>query len=125
MTAITRHTDREETVAASADFLAKRRVHDVGAATRSDWTRRLNRGTRETTGSVRRSIEAVTEGLEGSAPDPHLLGSSAYPKSPRQNGLGTLIGMGGPLAVSPPPPPRAYGPVPRRFGGLSRHGGWR
>ena len=31
-----------------------------------------NRGTRETTGSVRRSIEAVTEGLEVQAPGPHL-----------------------------------------------------
>ena len=28
---------------------------------------------RETTGSVRRSIEAVTEGLEVAAPDPHLV----------------------------------------------------
>ena len=60
--AITRDADREETIAASTDFLAKRRVHDVGAAARFDWTRRANRGTRETTGSVRRSIEAVTEG---------------------------------------------------------------
>src|SRR5207245_7961632 len=33
-------------VAASAGFLAKRRVHDVGAASRSDWTRRSNRGTK-------------------------------------------------------------------------------
>ena len=62
--AITRAADREEAIAASTDFLAKRRVHDVGAAARFDWTRRSNRGTRETTGSVRRSIEAVTEGLE-------------------------------------------------------------
>jgi hypothetical protein len=44
MTAITRHADREKPVAASADFLAERRVHDVGAAMRSDWTRRSNRG---------------------------------------------------------------------------------
>jgi len=70
--AITRRADREEAVAPPAGFLAKR-VHDVGAAARSDWTRRSNRGTRETTGSVRRSIEAVTEGLEGSAPGPHLI----------------------------------------------------
>jgi hypothetical protein len=70
--AITRDTDRKEAVAAAADFLAKRRVHDIDAAARFDWTRRRNRGTRETTGSVRRSIEAVTEGLEGSAPGPHL-----------------------------------------------------
>jgi len=73
VTAITRRADREEAVAASADFLAKRRVHNVGAAARSDWTRRLNRGTTKTTGLVRRSIEAVTEGLEGSAPGPHLV----------------------------------------------------
>jgi len=49
---ITRGADREEAVAAPTDFLAKRRVHDVGAAVRSDWTRHSNRGTRETTGSV-------------------------------------------------------------------------
>ena len=70
MTPITGRADREETVAASADFLAKRRVHDVGAAARFDWTRLANRGTRETTGSVRRSIEAVTEGLEGQSSRP-------------------------------------------------------
>jgi hypothetical protein len=64
LAAITRHADREESIAASTEFLAKRRVHDVGAAARFDWTRRLNRGTTETTGSVRRSIEAVIEGLE-------------------------------------------------------------
>ena len=75
--AITRRADREEAIAAATDFLAKRRVHDVGAAARFDWTRRANRGTRETTGSVRRSIEAVTEGLEGSAPGPHLIRRSA------------------------------------------------
>ena len=39
--AITRGADREEAVAASTDFLAKRRVHDVGAAARFDWTRRV------------------------------------------------------------------------------------
>jgi hypothetical protein len=70
--AITRHADRKQPIAASADFLTKRRIHDVEAAARFDWTRRLNRGTRETTGSVRRSIEAVTEGLEGQAPGLHL-----------------------------------------------------
>lgn len=64
MAAITRGADRKEAIAASTDFLAKRRVHDVEAAARFDWTRLANRGTRETTGSVRRSIEAVTEGLE-------------------------------------------------------------
>ena len=73
LAAVTRDADGEEPVAASTDLLAERRVHDVGAATRSDWTQRSNRGTRETTGSVRRSIEAVTEGLEGSAPGPHLV----------------------------------------------------
>jgi hypothetical protein len=34
-------------------------------ASRTDWTRRPSGCTRETTGSVRRSIETVTEGLEG------------------------------------------------------------
>jgi hypothetical protein len=72
MAAIARRTDGEDAIAAAADFLAKRPVHDVDAAARFDWTRPSNRGTRETTGSVRRSIEAVTEGLEGSAPGPHL-----------------------------------------------------
>ena len=72
LAAIARRADREQALAEPAGFLAKRRVHDVGAATRSDWTRTANRGTRETTGSVRRSIEAVTEGMEVSAPDPHL-----------------------------------------------------
>jgi hypothetical protein len=73
--AITRRADREEAIAASTDLLTKRRVHDVGAAARFDWTRRINRGTRETTGSVRRSIEAVAEGLK-------LLPSGLHPTSP-------------------------------------------
>ncbi|MDA1062440.1 MAG: hypothetical protein O2895_06000 [Chloroflexi bacterium] len=64
VTAITRHADRKDAIAASTHFLAKRPIHGVEAAARFDWTRRSNRGTRETTGSVRRSIEAVTEGLE-------------------------------------------------------------
>src|SRR5437879_1006895 len=68
--AITRRADRKETVAAPAGFLAKRRVHDVGAAARFDWTRLANRGTRETTGSVRRSIEAVTRGSGGPSSRP-------------------------------------------------------
>jgi hypothetical protein len=72
MAAITRRADREEAIAASTDLLAKRPVHDVEAAARIDWTRRKNRGTRKTTGSVRRSIEAVTEGLKLSSSGPHL-----------------------------------------------------
>ena len=64
MAAITRTADRKEAVTATTDFLAKRRVHDDGAVARFGWTRRINRGTSDTTGSVRRSIEAVTEGLE-------------------------------------------------------------
>jgi hypothetical protein len=72
LAAITRDADRKETVAVATDLLAKRCVHNVEAAARFDWTRRSNRGTRETTGSVRRSIEAVTEGLEISPPGPHL-----------------------------------------------------
>jgi hypothetical protein len=79
---ITRDTNREEPVAEAAGFLAKGRVHDVGAAARTDWTRRPNRGTREKTGSVRRSIEAVTEGLEGSAPGPHLIHRNAQRTRP-------------------------------------------
>ena len=85
--AITRSTDREDTIAASADLLAERRVHDVGAGARFDWTRRLNRGTRETTGSVRRSIEAVTEGLELEPPGLHLL--PPQPDSLQQSSLST------------------------------------
>ena len=72
MAAITRGANREESIAAATDLLAKRRIHDVEAAARFDWTQRSNRGTRETTGSVRRSIEAVTEGLEGQAPGLHF-----------------------------------------------------
>jgi hypothetical protein len=45
LAAITRDTDREESIAASAEFLAKRRVHDVEAAARFDWTLPLNRVT--------------------------------------------------------------------------------
>jgi hypothetical protein len=36
--AITRDADRKKPIAASAEFLAKRRVHDVEAAARFDWT---------------------------------------------------------------------------------------
>ena len=42
---ITGRADREERVAAPADLLAKGRVHQVGAAAPSDWTRSANRGT--------------------------------------------------------------------------------
>jgi hypothetical protein len=45
VTAITRRTDREEAIAASTNLLAKRRVHDVEAAARFDWTSPLNRVT--------------------------------------------------------------------------------
>ena len=72
VTAMTRGANREEAAIEPAAFLAKRRVDDVGASGRSDWTRTSNRGTRDTTDSVRRSIEAVTEGLEVLRPDPHL-----------------------------------------------------
>jgi hypothetical protein len=70
--AIARPADRKQLIAASTDFLAQRRVHDVEAAAHFDWTRLANRGTSERTGSVRRSIEAVTEGLGISPPGPHL-----------------------------------------------------
>jgi hypothetical protein len=43
--AITRGADREEPIAASADFLAEWRIHDVEAAARFDWTSSLNRVT--------------------------------------------------------------------------------
>jgi hypothetical protein len=62
--AIAGRADREEPATTPASFLPQRRVHDVGAAARFDWTSLDNRGTREPTGSVRRSIEAVIEGLE-------------------------------------------------------------
>ena len=73
MAAITRGANREQPATEPAGFLAKRRVHDVGAGEDADWTRTSNRGTRDTTDSVRRSIEAVTEGLEvlRSRPSPH------------------------------------------------------
>ena len=44
--AIARGADREEAAAEPTRFLAKRRVHDVGAATHSNWTRTSNRGTK-------------------------------------------------------------------------------
>ena len=39
MAAITRGADREEAVAPPTRFLAKQRIHNVGAATHSNWTR--------------------------------------------------------------------------------------
>ena len=73
MTAITRGAHREQAATEPAAFLAKRGIHDVGAGGPSDWTRTSNRGTRDTTDSVRRSIEAVTEGLEVLRSSPHLV----------------------------------------------------
>ena len=43
--AIAAGADRKEAVAVAADSLAKRRVHAVGAAARTDWTRPTNRVT--------------------------------------------------------------------------------
>jgi len=83
VTAITRGANREEAAIEPAAFLAKRRVDDVGASGRSDWTRTSNRGTRDTTDSVRRSIEAVTEGLEVLRPDPHLTLSASVQRTRR------------------------------------------
>jgi hypothetical protein len=76
LTTIAGGTNGEGAVAAPTGLLAKRRVHGVGARPRTDWTRQANRGTTEGTGSVCRSIEAVTEGLEGSAPGPHLFAAA-------------------------------------------------
>src|SRR5712691_236938 len=78
MAAITRRADREEAVAAPADFLAKRRVH-VGAAAHSNWTRTRNRGTTDSdrsrsVGASRRSPRV----WRGKAPGPHLAVPSAY-----------------------------------------------
>jgi hypothetical protein len=64
VTAVAGRADREGPATTPTGFLPERRVHDVGAAARFDWTSLENRGTREPTGSVRRSIEAVIEGLE-------------------------------------------------------------
>jgi hypothetical protein len=44
--AIARGADREEAAAEPTGFLAERRIHDVGAATHSNWTRPSNRGTK-------------------------------------------------------------------------------
>ena len=52
MASIAGRTNGERPIAEATDLLPERRVHDVGAAARFDWTRRANRGTRETTGSV-------------------------------------------------------------------------
>ena len=54
--AITGDTDREDSVTETADFLAKGRVHGVGAAAvRSNWTYSPNRGTTDRTASACRS----------------------------------------------------------------------
>jgi hypothetical protein len=45
MAAIARGTDRKEPIAPATNLLAKRRVHDVEAAARFDWTSPLNRVT--------------------------------------------------------------------------------
>ena len=56
MAAIARRADREETMAATAGFLAKGCVHSVGAAAvRSNWTYSPNRGTTGRTASACRS----------------------------------------------------------------------
>jgi hypothetical protein len=95
--AITRRADREEAIAAATDLLAERRIHDVEAAARFDWTRLANRGTRERTGSVRRSIEAVTEGLEISPPGPHL----DPPQGPQTISSYPVISRGRSAAAAP------------------------
>ena len=46
MATIARGANREEAAAPPTRFLAKRRVHNVGAATHSNWTRTSNRGTK-------------------------------------------------------------------------------
>ena len=75
---ITRRADREQAVAAPADFLAKRRVH-VGAAAHSNWTRTRNRDTTDSdrsrsVGASRRSPRV----WRGKTPGPHLAVPSAY-----------------------------------------------
>jgi len=107
LAAIARHADREEAIAAATDLLAKRRVHDVGAAARFDWTRRSNRGTTETTGSVRRSIEAVTEGLELRPPGLHLNPPQARQPTAIRCFEGALGGSCSRASMSSPPPPSA------------------
>ena len=49
------HTDRKDAMTAPARFLAKGRIHGVGAAVRSDWTYSPNRGTTDRTASACRS----------------------------------------------------------------------
>jgi hypothetical protein len=50
--AITGNANGERAAAAAAGLLAERRVHDVGATARSDWTRRAKRARTVLTGSV-------------------------------------------------------------------------
>ena len=83
--AIARGADRKRAATAPTGLESQRGVHVV-TATALDWTAFRNRGTNETTGSVCRSIETVTEGLEGSAPGPHLHSSP----------LDSLLQAGGP-----------------------------
>lgn len=85
MAPITRCADREEAVAAPTDFLAKRPVHDVGAAPSSDWTRQSQRGTGETTGSVAVGASRRSRGPGGfsSRPSPHSPHCAAYATAAR------------------------------------------
>jgi hypothetical protein len=70
--AITRRADREGAIAASTDSLAKRRIHDVEAAARFDWTRRSNRGTNRDDWLGPSKHRGGHEGLEGQAPGLHF-----------------------------------------------------
>jgi hypothetical protein len=64
-------TDHKDPVTEPAGFLAKGRVHGVGAAAvRSDWTYSPNRGTRDRTASARRSPRR-SRGVRRSVRTPH------------------------------------------------------
>ena len=80
MAAIARRADREEAAAAPTRFLAKRRVHDVGAATRSNWTRTSNRGTKRSDRLGPSEHRGGHRGSGGSSsrPSPRLPRTPAY-----------------------------------------------
>ena len=73
LAAVTRRADGERAAAVSADLLAERDVHGVGArGAVSDWTTRSNRGTTAPTGSFCRSSGRSRGSGGHTGPSPHV-----------------------------------------------------
>jgi hypothetical protein len=93
--AITGRADGKQPVAPSADLLAKRRVHAVGAAARADWTRLENRGTNRPdwlgrVGASRRSPRAWRVKLQAFTSSPSPQPTRPPPRVQTPGGLWTL-----------------------------------